>query len=72
MTIEFSIYFKKLGRIALAELEEVSGNLVAAKRALHSSFDNIPSGFTFSLLQRFVRRIEGLFFLLLASVFLLL
>jgi tetratricopeptide (TPR) repeat protein len=47
-------------RVALAELEEESGDLEAAKDTLRTAFNAMPSGFTFSVLQRLVRRTEGI------------
>jgi hypothetical protein len=47
-------------RVALAELEEECGDLEAAKETLRAAFAAMPSGFTFSVLQRFVRRTEGI------------
>lgn len=47
-------------RIALAELEESSGGTDVAKEVLRDMFQSMPSGFTFSLYQRFVRRTLGL------------
>lgn len=45
----------------MAEMEEVFGNYVTAKSILQKGFEDNTSGFTFSLLQKFVRRIEGFF-----------
>jgi hypothetical protein len=47
-------------RIALAELEEQQGNFDAAREVLRSAFQSLPSGFTFSVLQRFIRRRDGM------------
>ena len=47
-------------RLALAELEESHGSKEASKYVLNSAFSRIPSAFTFSALQRFVRRTEGM------------
>jgi hypothetical protein len=46
-------------RLAYAELEEKLGNLDLANDILRGCFQAIPAGFTFSVLQRFVRRREG-------------
>lgn len=46
-------------RVALAELEEASGNTMAARETLRSAFRDIPSAFTFSVLQRHIRRLDG-------------
>lgn len=47
-------------RIALAELEEEGGDVDAAKDTLRAAFAAMPSGFTFSVMQRLVRRTEGI------------
>lgn len=46
-------------RVALAELEESSGNISAARDALRAAFVDIPNAFTFSVLQKFIRRFDG-------------
>ena len=47
-------------RCGLAELEEAAGNLEAAKEVLRVTFEQTPCGFTFALLQRFIRRNLGI------------
>ena len=47
-------------RAALAELEEVCGNLAAARDVLRQSYADIPNPFVFSVLQRHVRRLDGI------------
>ena len=47
-------------RLALAELEESLGNKVASKVVLKTALEKIPCAFTFSALQKFVRRTEGI------------
>ena len=58
-------------RIALAEFEERLGaeavqggsaaqGLLSARNVLKTAFDTLPSAYTFSVFQRFVRRCEGL------------
>lgn len=46
-------------RIALAELEESSGNAGGAREILRQLFADAPSAFTFSVLQRHIRRLDG-------------
>lgn len=46
-------------RVAAAEKEELMGDIEAAKGILSQAYEEIPSGFTFSILQRLVRRTEG-------------
>ena len=46
-------------RLALAELEECNGNTESTKIVLRTAFERIPCAFTFSALQRFIRRREG-------------
>lgn len=47
-------------RFALAELEEtLAGGVEAAKDVLRTAFESIPCALTFSVLQRFIRRKEG-------------
>lgn len=44
----------------LAELEEgPAGDLAAAEAVLKQAFQQLPSGFTFALYQRLVRRVHG-------------
>ena len=45
--------------LELAELEETSGEIDNAQETLRSCFEQIPSSFTFSILQKFIRRKEG-------------
>ena len=47
-------------RAALSELEEAAGNLETAKEVLRVTFEQTPCGFTFALLQRFIRRNLGI------------
>ena len=47
-------------RLALAELEEGEGSREASRNILRAAFEKIPCAFTFSALQRFVRRTEGM------------
>ena len=44
---------------ALAELEERDGNVDAARTVLTTHVKEQPSAFAFSILQRFVRRVDG-------------
>lgn len=46
-------------RLALAELEERNGHVAVAEQALLECFERIPSGFTFSVYQLFLRRQKG-------------
>ena len=46
-------------RLALAELEESNGNTESSKIVLRTAFERIPCAFTFSALQRFIRRRDG-------------
>lgn len=46
-------------RLAFAEFEEKLGNNDAVYDILMKAFHQIPCGFTFSVLQRFIRRREG-------------
>lgn len=46
-------------RIALAELEETNSNPTVARETLRSAFVENPNPFTFSVLQRHIRRLEG-------------
>lgn len=47
-------------RISLAELEELDGNIEAAKEVLRCMFETVMDGFTFALYQRFIRRKLGM------------
>lgn len=47
-------------RCSLAELEEGAGKLEAAKEVLRVTFEQNPSGFSFALFQRFIRRNLGI------------
>ena len=47
-------------RCALVELEEEAGEHEAAKEVLRVTFEQIPTGFTFSLYQRYLRRTVGI------------
>jgi hypothetical protein len=46
-------------RFALSELEEAEGNTDNARLTLKQAYEQQPSGLTFSVLQRFVRRHDG-------------
>jgi hypothetical protein len=46
-------------RVALAELEEGCGRAAAARDALRMAYTEIPNPFTFSVLQRHIRRLDG-------------
>ena len=46
-------------RLALAELEESNGNDESSKIVLKIAYERIPCAFTFSALQRFIRRRDG-------------
>jgi tetratricopeptide (TPR) repeat protein len=46
-------------RFAYAEIEEKQGNYDQAEQVIRAAFTNIPSGFTFSVLQRYIRRRDG-------------
>lgn len=46
-------------RLAHAEVEEKHGNYELAEELIRGAFINIPSGFTFSVLQRYIRRRDG-------------
>lgn len=46
-------------RIALAELEEATGGVAAAREVLRQAFLETPNAFTFSVLQRHIRRVGG-------------
>lgn len=47
-------------RIAFAELEERQRNYDSTKEILKAAFNQVPSGLTFALYQRFIRRREGI------------
>ena len=47
-------------RIALSELEESQKKVSDAKETLRLAFEKIPSGLTFAVYQRFLRRYEGM------------
>ena len=47
-------------RLALAELEESHGSKESSKAVLKMAYERIPCAFTFSALQRFIRRREGI------------
>ena len=47
-------------RLALAELEECQGNIDSARDILRLAFQQLPSAWSFSIYQRFVRRHDGL------------
>ena len=47
-------------RIAFAELEERQQNYDSTREILRSAFAQVPSGLTFALYQRFVRRRDGI------------
>jgi len=46
-------------RVAFSEFEERLGNLEAARSLLKATFQQLPSAFSFSSFQRFVRRQDG-------------
>jgi hypothetical protein len=46
-------------RISFSELEESCKNIELAKEILYNAFDKIPCSLTFSVLQRFIRRNDG-------------
>lgn len=46
-------------RIALADLEELDGNLETARDVFRQAFEKVPCPLTFSLYQRFIRRHDG-------------
>ncbi len=47
-------------RISLAELEEMQENYDNAKETYKTMFNSIPCGFTFGVLQRYIRRKDGI------------
>lgn len=47
-------------RLALAELEECQGSKDMSRMILKTAFDKIPCGFSFSALQRYIRRRDGI------------
>ena len=47
-------------RLALAELEESQGSKESSKIVLKTAFEKIPCAYTFSALQRFIRRKDGI------------
>ena len=46
-------------RFALAEMEELSGSVEGARTVLQVAYEQFPSGLSFSVFQRFVRRHDG-------------
>lgn len=46
--------------IAIAELDEREGQIDAARTILNQLFTSQPSAFSFSVLQRFIRRVDGI------------
>lgn len=46
-------------RFASAEILELEGNTDAARHTLKQAYEQIPSGLTFSVFQRFIRRHDG-------------
>lgn len=46
-------------RFSLAEILEVEGNIDTARHTLKQAYEQIPSGLTFSVFQRFIRRHDG-------------